>query len=332
MKRFILLVCCLALWPVASFAQTSGSCDQAQDFIDVSTYVQTQNYPQPELSVTCDDDTMTITSNGITNFEFIPITPTDLQVVNQTYEIPLEPAIADETTSIALLGTVAVAANGLPFFGPNEAANIGWGDPLADELLDFCNGHTGMGQYHYHASPICLWDDYEGQVGLIVGYALDGFPILAPYVCADEACSEVVELHSSYQRTQDITNAWLAHEYIAGSGDLDECNGMMTEDGYAYFATASFPYTLACYVGTPSGAQGITAEDAIETNFAINTGPNGGGPRQDGPPDLAAAAQQLGITEQALMTALGDQRPPNLAQAAQQLGITEQALRDALGR
>ena len=46
-------------------------------------------------------------------------------------------------------------------------------------------------------------------------------------------------------------------------------------------------------------------------------------------PDLAVAAETLGITEQELMAALGPP-PPDLAAAAQTLGITEQELQNAL--
>ena len=49
--------------------------------------------------------------------------------------------------------------------------------------------------------------------------------------------------------------------------------------------------------------------------------------------DLAAAASELGVTEEALKTALGElgQGPPDFAVAAAELGVTEQALIDALG-
>lgn len=63
--------------------------------------------------------------------------------------------------------------------------------------------------------------------------------------------------------------------------------------------------------------------------------------KRRGSPDFAAAASQLGITEEALKTALGvpetppenGQRPPrpDLAAAASKLGITEEALKNALG-
>ncbi len=49
--------------------------------------------------------------------------------------------------------------------------------------------------------------------------------------------------------------------------------------------------------------------------------------------DLASAASTLGVTEEALMAALGEpgQGPPDLASAAAELGVTEEALITALG-
>lgn len=49
--------------------------------------------------------------------------------------------------------------------------------------------------------------------------------------------------------------------------------------------------------------------------------------------DLASAAAQLGVTEEELMSALGEpgQGPPDLAAVAAELGVTEEALIEALG-
>jgi hypothetical protein len=38
-------------------------------------------------------------------------------------------------------------------------------------------------------------------------------------------------------------------EYVAGSGDLDECNGTMLDGKYVYFATFSYPYVGRCLKG-----------------------------------------------------------------------------------
>jgi hypothetical protein len=37
----------------------------------------------------------------------------------------------------------------------------------------------------------------------------------------------------------------------AGSGDLDECNGMIRSGSYGYYVINAYPWILACYKGTP---------------------------------------------------------------------------------
>lgn len=53
--------------------------------------------------------------------------------------------------------------------------------------------------------------------------------------------------------------------------------------------------------------------------------PEGGGGR----PSFAAAAEELGVTEEVLVTALrlGEDGPPDFAGAAEQLGVTEEKIR-----
>ncbi|MCA9691438.1 MAG: YHYH protein, partial [Myxococcales bacterium] len=223
-----------------------------EQFLDVAAYDQEQDYPAPALSVSCTDDAVIVESNGIPNFTFVPITPNDLQAVDHHFEFPLHPTMAASTSEIPLLGPVAVAVNGIPIFGPNEALPT-YGDPLLDDILDFCHGHTAMGGlYHFHAPPECLFTDWTGNTSLVVGYAFDGFPIIAPFECVDGECVETVELRSSWQRTQDVAAAWDAHEYVEGSGDLDECNGKEVNGQYRYYATKTFPYFLGCYRGEPT--------------------------------------------------------------------------------
>ncbi len=309
-------------------------CATEKSFIDVQAHPANSDYPAPELTVSCDTTTLYIQSNGIPNFEIVNVTPNDISTQNYNLELPLNPSIANEKTELALLGLTAMAVNGLPIYEPNEGGNLDFGDPVLDEILDFCNGHGGpRGDYHLHARPDCLFTDLESNTSLIIGYALDGFPILAPYVCEDEGCASVKELQSSWQRTQDVRNAWEAHTYVEGSGDLDECNGMVLADGsYAYFATTTFPYFMSCYVGTPVMGGGGDPNGQLPEDG--QDGQQGQGPPpQDGqgePPDLAAAAEQLGIDEQTLRDALG-QPPPDFAAAAATLGISEEALREALG-
>lgn len=327
--------------PVAvdSFAAVETGCP-TNHFLDVSTY--TQGAIQPRLNVTCTSDTVIVESNGIPNFEFVQITPNALQSQSYRWQFPLHPTMTDAPTDIPLLGPVAVAVNGLPIYGPNEAPNQDYGDPYLDQILDYCNGHTGpRGDYHFHARPDCLFEDMDGNVSLVIAYAFDGYPILAPYVCVDTVCAQTKEVQSSWQRTSDVRNAWEAHVYVAGSGDLDQCNGMVGPDGtYRYYATDTFPYFLGCYRGQATAAP----EPGGNGNQPAGGGQPGAGPPANGSgqrsappsgqpgqgPDLAAAAAQLGVSEADLRAALGPP-PPDLVAAAAQLGVSEADLRAALG-
>jgi len=309
----------------------------ADHFIDVQTHPANTAYPAPQVQVTCNNTTFVVQSNGIPNFEFVRTTPNDLAAQTYTWEMPLQPQPAAVPSDVPLGGPVAVAVNGIPIFGPTESPQDDYADPYLDGLLDYCNGHTAQrGDYHYHARPDCIFAHFngqvDGQVGLVMAYAFDGYPILAPYLCQDEACTSVKEVRSSWQRTQDLRNSWDAHQYVAGSGDLDQCNGQTFADGsYAYFATDTFPYFIGCYHGVAnrSGPGGGGPPPDQGQNGQQQGPPQGDNDGQGGQPDMAAAAAQLGITEQQLQTALGPP-PPDLAAAAQTLGISEDELRRAL--
>jgi len=77
----------------------------------------------------------------------------------------------------------------------------------------------------------------------------------------------------------------------------------------------------------------VTFEDGDTGGPAMGgSGPDQSG-EQQGTPDLAAAAAQLGVTEEALTNALGDPNDgaPDFAAAADVLGVTEAELMAALG-
>ena len=225
--------------------------DPCNDFQDVKPNANNSEYPDPSLDVSCTTNAVTVTSNNIPNFEFVQTTPTALEELERTYRFPRNPEIASSTTEVPDVGSTGVAINGMAIYAPNEAPSDGYRDPILDELLDYCNGHTGANIYHFHANPKCLVEDQEGRHSLLLGYALDGFPLLAPYECTDTTCSTVNKVKSSYRYVGGSDNAYEANEYVAGLGDLDECNGMTRPDGsYAYYATDFFPYTYACYKGS----------------------------------------------------------------------------------
>lgn len=244
-------------------ADTSAdtSTDNCPDelFVQADPAPENSAYPDPMLRAYCDADYLNIASNGIIGYQFVPMTPNALRAQTNAWQVPLVPEFSDTLTTIPLLGVVAVAINGIPIYGANEAATPGnYGDPVYNAIVDFCNGHTGpQGDYHYHALvQECLAQAaLDGVPSPIIGFALDGFPIYGPNGCLDAACTQVATFSSSWETTGDPSVlAWDNHAFTPNSDPtkLDQCNGRIGPDGsYAYYATANFPYTIGCYHGVP---------------------------------------------------------------------------------
>jgi hypothetical protein len=162
-------------------------------------------------------------------------------------------------------------------------------DAVAYEVQDTCGGHPER-TGTYHYHSISSCVDIGNHMH--VGYALDGFGIYG----------------HRHENGDDVTN-----------DDLDECHGhthtILWNDKnvslYHYHATWEYPYTVGCFRGARAAMQVVTTAQT------------------QNPPDLAAAALKLGISEETLKRALGPP-PPNLATAAAKLGISEQQLRGAL--
>jgi len=117
-------------------------------------------------------------------------------------------------------------------------------------VFDNCLGHVTNNTYHYHLPPTCLISQLGGVANTswwysgawpqnakpspLIGWALDGWPIYGPY---DE--NGDLQVGSSG----------------GASATLDECNGKLLADRtYAYFTTPTYPYTIACFRGTPGRA------------------------------------------------------------------------------
>ncbi|OCQ22722.1 hypothetical protein A7985_01830 [Pseudoalteromonas luteoviolacea] len=146
------------------------------------------------------------------------------------------------------------------------------GQTSFDFGTDDNNAHVQPdGSYHYHGMPegfIALRSDSQ-VVMTLIGWAADGFPIYARYGYSDaeNAQSELKAMQGSYQLVENVSSNrpstsvyalgtfaqdW---EYVAGSGDLDECNGRFgvtpefPEGIYHYYATDSYPYFQRCVKG-----------------------------------------------------------------------------------
>jgi YHYH protein len=138
---------------------------------------------------------------------------------------------------------------------------------------DTNNAHVQpTGEYHYHGMPegfITLQGGGPTKMTLI-GWAADGFPIYARYgySVATSASSALKVIKGSYQlkstvsatrpSTSVFTLGGFAQdwEYVAGSGDLDECNGRVgvtpefPNGIYHYYATDTYPYLQRCIKGS----------------------------------------------------------------------------------
>ena len=68
------------------------------------------------------------------------------------------------------------------------------------------------------------------------------------------------------------------YQYEAGSGDLDECNGMMWKGSYGYYVINEFPWVMNCYKGTPDSSFDKTASEGGDTQGGQQGGMMPGGP------------------------------------------------------
>ncbi|MBL9114692.1 MAG: YHYH protein [Verrucomicrobiaceae bacterium] len=205
--------------------------------------------------------------------------PNSISPQSYRYTVPAKPVVAGAPTKLQMQ-SFGIAVNGVPF-DPNAAE---WHDddrtwqyePMAGGIdlgVDKHHAHVQpTGAYHYHGLPTGLIIRLtEGKPKLVlVGWAADGFPIYGPWGLTDpqDAKSPLVKLDSSYrvksgQRPKDsppgkYDGTFVAdYEYVAGTGDLDECNGRFGvtpefPDGiYHYYLTDSFPFIPRLFKGTP---------------------------------------------------------------------------------
>jgi hypothetical protein len=154
---------------------------------------------------------------------------------NYEFEILLKPELSRSPTKTDA-GPVGVAVNGVPIFDPSTQgpANRETGRrPSAFEAgeLDVCGGHAGRGDdYHYHIAPKCLIEDlgpaWVEEDRKPIGYAMDGFPILAL--------------------------GWFDKQN-AVEKDLDPCRGMRDASGQYFYnvKTTSSWDVLNCLSGRP---------------------------------------------------------------------------------
>ena len=222
--------------------------------------------------------------------------PNVISTQNHRFRVTLNPQLTGTTTPIR--PAFGIALNGVPF-EPGTAEywsrnrNSGWNyDALSGHInlgLDQHNAHVQPnGSYHYHGLPTGL---LQGQSMTLVGYAADGFPVYGQYGYSEatNSASALKSMQSSYrlktgQRPDGPRGNYDGRfvqdfEYVAGLGDLDECNGRFGvtpeyPDGiYHYYITEMFPFIARCVKGTPDESFQRRADRSLDSGNPGNGRP-----------------------------------------------------------
>lgn len=219
-----------------------------------------------QSSITREGALTCIASNGAPNHDMGEFpnraNPNAFQEQTLRFCFPTQPQMTDTIMRGEM--TVGVTLTGLPirpytagYYDPNGRRGLGR-DPASGWRqqamfdprslgMDAENAHVDRsGLYHYHGvSPTYL----SGLPDQQIGFAPDGFEIHY----APDTMTSSWQLRSGTrpdgpggpfdgQFEEDF-------EYVAGSGALDECNGVMVDGTYTYFATDSYPFFPRCFRG-----------------------------------------------------------------------------------
>ncbi len=159
--------------------------------------------------------------------------PNAIGRVGVALTLPANPAPAAQPACVGM-GMIGVTITGVAVYNAFDAAGY---DAVAREEQDACHGHPDQSeQYHYHGDlQACVPDAGSAtHDSSLLGYALDGFGIYGPWYDGK----------------------------ILTSADLDACHGTTspvewngaTVSIYHYVSTYDFPYTVACYEGSPTSS------------------------------------------------------------------------------
>jgi len=245
----------------------------------------------------CSATERSLTANGIPDHDVGTFPnancPNTISAQTISATMPLDPALKGTTSAITIVG---YAWNGVKFdpgtagtctsgtagatcslIGGSGAWNIeALGQSSFNFGVDDNNAHVQPnGWYHYHGIPEGVLTKLgKGMAMTLVGFALDGFPIYARYgyTSVDDATSAIKVVKGSYalKTTPDSGRPSTAtypmgafsedYTYVAGSGDLDECNGRtgVTPEfpcgTYHYYLTDTYPFIQRCVKGTASSS------------------------------------------------------------------------------
>lgn len=204
---------------------------------------------------------------------FIDQNPNSIPTYSTTFTFPVTPVEANESEDTQL-GIIGICLNGTRLFNPY--ANPLDADAISDEVFDMSYGHSsgtseskGEG-YHYHrfsSTESYLYKNISSdevatelnkfEHSPLFGYLLDGYPVYGPNGYNKQG--KIVILRSSYTGVSDSSGN---PTYVAGSGDLDEHNGIMS-------LTPDFG-NVYHYVANVSANSDGSAKVGIDFNYALD--------------------------------------------------------------
>ncbi len=253
-------------------------------------------------SWTCDGENRNLAANGIPDHEVgtfpNPDNPNTIAEHSVSASFTLTPQESLQATTLGgPAGVIGFVLNGVKIDAGTGGTcddsgntcslggNVGnWNiEALGQTSFNFGtdqnNAHVQPdGVYHYHGIPEGFVAKQGGDSSkmTLIAWAADGFPIYARYGYSDSnnANSALKPMTGSYQFVSEVSSSrpsvsiyplgtfnqdWT---YVAGSGDLDECNGRFgvtpefPEGIYHYYATDSYPYFQRCVKGEVESASG----------------------------------------------------------------------------
>lgn len=194
-------------------------------------------WPDATLSIQNKGEVRLVQGNSLPTEEatgIFPISPQDpayrfdtnpnrIAAQDLHFDIPATPELASRGSCLPM-GMIGFTVTGVAFYSALDDAGR---DAAAHEVQDHCDGHPqANSQYHYHNASPCLPNVDSNRV---VGWALDGFPILGLRDADGNA----------------VTNATL--DACHGRRETVKINERTYH--YAYHLTREYPYTLGCFAG-----------------------------------------------------------------------------------
>ena len=278
---------------VLSTANTQGvACGYSHSAMNNSASVKAVS----EAHWSCTEKERELSANGLPDHEVgvfpNPGNPNKIEAHQVVAKFTLAPSLTDRATQLGgPAGMIGMVLNGVKIDagtngGCSDKGECSEGRPMGqwriealgqssfDFGTDSNNAHVQPGgAYHYHGMPegfVALQG--KGKAMTLIGWAADGFPIYARYghSVANDAASPIAVMKGSYRlkTTPDANRPAVStfalgtfqqdYEYVAGLGDLDECNGRtgatpeFPQGIYHYYATDSYPYFQRCVKGQVS--------------------------------------------------------------------------------